>query len=394
MARHVRFGAWNFYPDTHVLERGENTIVLEPRVARLLEYFLANPGDVLSHDQLVAFVWDDRVVSDDAIRRAVSALRHALAADGTDKLITTVPKKGYLANLPPAAAVPPPLPASHRWLALSRPVLALPVLLLVLTLGAAGWWLQESDPPDPEPAALPHTLAVLPFIDLSESAGNAYLGDGVAEELLALLSRFGTFWIPARSSAFQFRGQQYSPQEVGKALGVRYLVEGSVRREAEQVRINVRLIDAANGFQLWAGNYNRTLSGLFTLQEDIAAEVARALQVVLVRPDSRDTATKLEEAGSAGTEAYLEYLRARQLLASFATADLEAAITHLHNAIALAPEFAPAYTQLAEAMMIRANDLDAEQRGLAHDTARPLIEKAAGPRAWRDLCGQVTAALR
>lgn len=399
MARLLRFGDWYFSPDTGVLERDGGSFTLEPRVARLLEYFLDNPDEVLGHDQLIAVVWEGRVVSDDAIRRAVSGLRRALAQDGSNKLITTVHKRGYLAKLPPAelvavdtmkssaipvpvdaggppavAAAPdrraPPGVASRRW------PLLLVALAVVIMLASARAWLQRPTPDavvaDDGP---PYTLAVLPFADLSESGDHAYLADGLAEELLGLLGRFSVLRVPARSSSFQFRDRMTSPREVGAALGVRYLVEGSVRRDGEQVRINVRLLEADTGFALWSESYSRGLAGLFALQADIATQVARALQVVLVEP-ARSTARALEDAGAAGGEAYLEYLQARQLMGSWGTADLETAIAHLQNAIALAPDFAPAYTRLAEAMLMEANNRGNNERMEVQDTVLALIEKS------------------
>ncbi|MFO7553289.1 MAG: winged helix-turn-helix domain-containing protein [Haliea sp.] len=381
MTRQLRFGAWMYCPDTRVLERDGGPVTLEPRVASLLEYFLANHGELLSRDQLVAEVWEGRVVSDDAIRRAVSALRHILAADGSDVLITTVHKKGYLANLPvplpvaveavPAAALRPNPGFPRRSLAL------LAVVLLFTTLGAV--WLLLHPPAPSAPVAdvegPPYTLAVLPFVDLSKNADNGFLADGLAEELLGLLGRFEAFRVPARSSSFQFRDQVISPREVGAALGVRYLVEGSVRRDADHVSVDVRLLEAATGFQLWSENYSRNLAGLFALQSDIATQVARALQVALIEP-ARPAARALENAGPAGAEAYLEYLRARQLMTSWATADLEKASSHLHNTIALAPDFAPAYTALGETMLMQANDKGAVEVARVRETINTLVEKS------------------
>ncbi len=379
MTRQLSFGAWRFCPDSQILEREGESFHLEPRVASLLEYFLANPGEVLSHEQLVGVVWNDRVVSDDAIRRAVCSLRHALAADGTDQLITTVHKKGYLANLPPATVVParadsPPgaaarlgvdVRSSSSWL----------FLLLLLLLVAAWLWLPRPAPSSPVADGPPYALAVLPFIDLSEKADQAYLADGLAEELIGLLQRFTAFRVPAPSSSFQFRDRMASPLEVGDALGVDYLVEGSVRRDGDQVRIDVHLVETDSGYQLWSASYNRSIAGLFALQADIATEVARALQVVLVTPD-RPAARALEGAGAPGAKAYLEYLEARQLMASWATPDLEKAIVHLQNAISLAPDFAPAYTRLAEAMLMNANNQGVAEFFGVRETALTLIEKS------------------
>lgn len=384
MARRVRFGAWSFYPDTRVLERHNESTVLEPRVAALLEYFLANPGELLSLDQLVKAVWQGRVVSDDAIRRAVSELRRALAADGTGKLITTVHKKGYVAALPVAL---PPVPGPGQALAAPRPNsgargrslqrLLLAALVLLFSIAVSRAWMKSPAFRGAEPAAEApvYALAVLPFADLSEDADITYLADGLAEELLSLLGRFSTFRVPARSSSFQFRDMVTSPREVAEALGVQYLVEGSVRRDADQVRVHVRLVEAENGFQLWSESYGRSLSGLLALQADIATEVARALQVVLVEPE-QPAMRALEDAGPSGGEAYLEYLRARQLMASWATRDLEAAIAHLQNTISLAPDFAPAYTRLAEAMLMEANNRGDNGWIQVRGTVLALIEKS------------------
>lgn len=141
MSQQVRFGDWRFYPDSYVLERGGEPVVLEPRVARLLEHFLANPGELLTHQQLVVAVWDGRVVSVDAIRRAVSSLRHVLAADGSDRYITTVLKKGYIAQFPPPTIIATEPPAGWRPLLPVPPALVIGLTLLALALLALGvWW--------------------------------------------------------------------------------------------------------------------------------------------------------------------------------------------------------------------------------------------------------------
>ena len=101
MTRQMRFGDWSFQPDTYTLTIGQSHKPLEPRIARLLEYFLAHPDEVLSHDQLVNAVWDGRVISDEAVRRGISTLRQALAEDGSNGYIKTIHKKGYLADFPP-----------------------------------------------------------------------------------------------------------------------------------------------------------------------------------------------------------------------------------------------------------------------------------------------------
>ncbi|HQY70245.1 MAG TPA: winged helix-turn-helix domain-containing protein, partial [Pseudomonadales bacterium] len=193
MTRQIRFGGWCFDPDTHLLTMGEERRMLEPRVSRLLEFLLAHPGETLSHDQLVDAVWDGRVVSDEAVRRAVSTLRHALAPDGSDHCIRTVHKKGYVALFDASqaqAATPraqrgasspqryvPPLWQRIAW------ALSLVFLASALTLTLLAYRRTSEPPPQSQAAAVAPTLAVLPFINLSAEADTDFLADGVSEEL-------------------------------------------------------------------------------------------------------------------------------------------------------------------------------------------------------------------
>jgi adenylate cyclase len=296
MTRQIRFGGWCFDPDTHLLAMGGERHVLEPRVARLLEYLLLHPCETLSHDQLVEAVWDGRVVSDEAVRRAVSTLRHALAADGSDRCIRTVHKKGYVAlfdDPEPEAAAPaahstPEAPQGYQPPPWQRIAWALSVVCLVSALALTLPEHRRDSTPLPEPhtAATPAapTLAVLPFLDLGSEPGNDYLSHGLSEELLNTLARHQGLDVTARASAFRFRDSQLDARELGRRLGVRYLLQGSVRAVAGQVRIEARLSDAASGRKLWSGSYERTLTELFAVQEEIATEVAQALELAPVAP--------------------------------------------------------------------------------------------------------------
>lgn len=405
MIRQICFGEWRFSPEMHVLTRGSTTVTLEPLVARLLEFFLEHPDELISHDRLVQEVWRGRIVSDEAVRRGVSSLRHALARAGGEPFIRTVHKRGYIANVPPltqrdggvnghepvssspataTAADPATIESSTTSAGRDRRppgratrVGHLPwflVLAAVLTLAAVtGLWRYRESAEAPAVTAdtvAPRTIAVLPFVDLSDEPGREYFSDGVAEELRRLLARFSEFRVTARTSSSKFSGGNQDIREIGKQLGVRYLVEGSVRRDGDEIRIAATLIDAGTGFQLWADSYDSKLADLFDAQADIAGQVARALQIVLVSRDGRGRLAPKP----ASSEAYLEYLQGQRLTESWATDDLDAAIGHFQNAIDLDPEFAIAYARLAEAMLLRAN-LTLEWQSAA-GAALPLIEKA------------------
>ena len=366
MTRQIRFGGWCFDPDIHLLAMGGERHVLEPRVSRLLEYLLEHPGETLSHDQLVDAVWDGRVVSDEAVRRAVSTLRHTLAVDGSDHCIHTVHKKGYVAlfdppeaELLPAERAPAQTPAEHHTPTLwQRCAWALSVAMLVgavaLTLLAGR---RDTDAPaaTPQPvfAAPSPTLAVLPFVNLGADRDSDILAEGIAGELRDTLARREGLQVTARASAFRPGHAQADVREVARQLRVRYILQGSVIKVADRVRIDTRLTDATNGQQIWSGTHERTLAELFAVQQEIAANVERALAV------AQDAARNVPPSpGTASVEAHMELLQARKLLCTWAVADAEEAIEHLQRAITLDANYAPAYAQLAGAIIVRAVDTE------------------------------------
>jgi TolB-like protein/DNA-binding winged helix-turn-helix (wHTH) protein len=345
MTQPLRFGAWNFDPDALVVSDGTTRVELEPRVGRLLEVFLAHPGEVLSHDALVHAVWDGRVVSDEAIRRAVSGLRHAIPAPGPTGYIRTVHKKGYVGCFPSprnendgatgsandaeafAAQLASPAPRRSPSRAMGAGVAALFVVLAALAL--VSWWRPPAVVP-PSGAGLPHSLAVLPFANLSDTPGMDYFSDGMADELLGLMARNPAFRVTGRTSSFRFRDGAHDASAIGRALGVDHLIEGSVRLDDRRVRISAALVDAGTGFQRWSDTYDVGLDDVFAVQVDIAAKVARALQVVIVRAD--------EPSPAIDAEAHLEYLKGRQRMASWVVADVRAARRHFERAGAVAPK--------------------------------------------------------
>ncbi|MBK7521979.1 MAG: winged helix-turn-helix domain-containing protein [Gammaproteobacteria bacterium] len=397
MTRQIRFGDWCFQPDTHMLAIGELQNVLEPKVARLLEYFLAHPDEVLSHDQLVNAVWDGRVISDEAVRRGISSLRHALAADGSNGYIKTIHKKGYLADFPPPLAESPdlalspqnpdlliapaqsPIPpsvgsASRAGWRLLRPGFGFLALVVLLALGV--YFLHQALREVPPPASsrvaasAPVTIAVLSFLNLSEDAGSGYFSDGLAEELLGLLAQVDAFQVTARSSSFQFKANQEDVRAVGRRLGVRYVLEGSVRKASDKVRIGVQLTDAQSGYNVWSETYERRLGDTFAVQQEIARNVVRKLQVAIVSTGD----PLFNESSTASIEAHDEYLQARNLLATWVVSDADAAADHLQRAIALDPDYAAAYALLADAILIRASANNSVAN--AREVVAPLVRKA------------------
>jgi TolB-like protein len=193
------------------------------------------------------------------------------------------------------------------------------------------------------PASRP-SIAVLPFSDLSPGRDQEYFCDGLAEEVIAALARVRGLQVASRTSCFQFRASGLDVRAIAERLGVGTVLEGSVRRADDRLRVNVRLVDARDGYQLWSERFDRRLQDVFAIQEEIADQVARALRAVLTEAD-RDA---LQQRRSASLPAWELYLKARQTLSELRTGQLRRTVPLLERAIELDPGFALAHAALAE----------------------------------------------
>jgi TolB-like protein len=227
-------------------------------------------------------------------------------------------------------------PRAKRWTA---GVLALVGTLLLL---GAGWWALEAA----GSGGAYGSIAVLPFVNMSGDADNEYFSDGLAEELLNALSGIEELKVAARTSAFAFKGRNADVREIGSALDVETVLEGSVRRSGDRVRISAQLIDASDGYHIWSREYDRRLDDIFAVQDEIAGAIAEALAVSLGVEDARD----LYLGGTEDVEAYEHYLRGRQRWATRRVSDLHLAVSDFEAAIARDSAFALAWSGLADAI--------------------------------------------
>jgi TolB-like protein len=194
-------------------------------------------------------------------------------------------------------------------------------------------------PPQTQSAAI--SIAVLPLVNLSDDRAQEFFSDGMTEEITSALAKLRGLRVVGRTSAFQFKGQNQDLRAIGQALSAGYLIEGSVRKAGDQVRITAQLIKADDGTQVWTENYNRQLTDIFALQEEIAQAIARALRVPLgLAQGERLVSDRTDD-----LESYQQYLRARALVRARALAD---AASVLESVVARDPEFAPAWALLAQ----------------------------------------------
>ena len=274
----LRIGDWFVNPLSGEIARGEERVRLEARTMRLLLRLAATPGEVVSIDALLDQVWSGVVVTPDSVYQAVAALRRLLGDDARQPAyIVTVPRLGYrlvapVESLADVPAAPRPARASSRTYVL----LALGILLVV---GSLTYYLVAERNAASQAAAAASTkaIAVLPFLDLTDSMNEEPFADGMTEELIHRLSKVKGLRVPAPTASFYFKGKQLPVAEIARSLHVSYVLDGSVRKSGETLRVAARLVRADDGYVVWSENYDRPLTDKLMVQDDIASEVTSAL---------------------------------------------------------------------------------------------------------------------
>jgi adenylate cyclase len=282
-------------------------------------------------------------------------------------------------NLPTSNA-----PANPSW----RSAGAMWVVIGALVVALVSWgtrelWLSShgatrtSGTAESSSSAADKSVAVLPFTDLSEKHDQEYFSDGLAEQLIDTLTKVPNLHVPARTSSFSFKGKAATVGEIGRALGVSHILEGSVRKSGSRLRITAQLVRADNGFHLWSQTYDRDASDIFAVQDDIARAVSEQLKSTLL---GNGTSTSQP---STSPEAYTLYLQARHLAGNDTRRGLDQALVLYHQALELDPKYAPAWSALADAYARRvaqgfdsvsenhAQLITAAQRAIALDPALP-----------------------
>jgi len=207
----------------------------------------------------------------------------------------------------------------------------------------------EASSADAPVQAAAKSIAVLPFVNISGDTANEYFADGLSEELLNLLAKIPDLRVAARTSAFKFKGEKIDVQEVAQKLNVAHILEGSVRKSGNKVRITAQLIKAADGYHLWSETYDRTLDDIFVVQDDIAGEVVKALKLTLLG------STSVTRSRPVDPEAYNLALQGRFFLDRRGREDLERAVEYFRRSRERDPDYAPAWAGLSEAYSLQAN---------------------------------------
>jgi TolB-like protein len=236
--------------------------------------------------------------------------------------------------------------APHTGRKLNGMIIGLLVFIIVLMAVERLFFADRTGDPQPQQAAVlqtaPQSVAVLPFVNMSADADNEYFSDGVAEEILNVLARIPELKVSARTSAFSYKGSDATIAQISRELGVSHVLEGSVRKSGNAVRVTAQLIEAGSGFHLWSDTYDRELTNIFAIQDDIAQSIAQALKVRLLPAVDQPNLT-----GTTNLEAYELYLQGVNLWHLRTGESLEQALTLFQQAIQLDPTFARAHAYLA-----------------------------------------------
>ena len=321
-------------PGTRRVLRDGQPIDLPKLSFDLLLALVRAAPNVVEVDELMETVWGDVVVNDETLTQRVKMLRDALDADGDKQsYVETVRGVGY--RLRPTAVElgdPSPMSSANRLAG---------VAILVVAALAVAFYVHRSVPVA-TPAA--GSVAVLPFVALTAGADDGYFADGLTEEILNSLAHLPELSVTARTSSFYFKGKDLPVPDIAKTLGVAHVVEGSIRRYGEQLRVTAQLIRAEDGFHVWSESFDRTLDDVFAVQIDIAEKVATALDVVL----DDDSRQQMNIYGLRDPEAFIAFQKGREFFAeAHATAmirpGLLTANEYFDQVLALAPEFADAY---------------------------------------------------
>lgn len=341
MATTHKFGPFGLDTDAGILFHGPEPTMLGRRAVALLRLLLERAGAPVSKDALIEAAWPGLAIEDSNLTVQIAALRRVFEeAAGGGSWIETLPRRGYRYVGPVVATGDPPAEATAR----TPPALALP------------------DKP---------SVAVLPFSNLSGDPEQEYFADGMVDDIVTGLSRIKWLFVIARNSSFTYKGRPVDVKQVGRDLGVRYVLEGSVRKAADRVRVTGQLIDAATGAHVWAERYDRKFDDIFALQDEIALSVVGAIEPSLRRAEVE----RVKRMRPDSLDAYDLVLRTQPDVYSGMPERVTKALVLLQRALTLDPTYALAHAFAAmchHCLFLRAG-LHEESRAASIRHARAAI---------------------
>ena len=348
-ARRVQFVFSNHVLDTdrRELSCGRSGVPVEPQVFDLLVYLLENRDRVVSKDDMIDNIWGGRIVADSTLTSRINAARKAIGDTGADqKLIRTIPRKGF------------------RFVGTVLTQLGRPDNEDSVAASADHVGPPRSELPQPDRPA----IAVLPFTNMSGDREQEYFSDGISEDIITALSKLRWFFVIARNSTFVYKGRSVHISQIARELGVRYVVEGSVRKSGEQVRISAQLNDVSTGSHIWAERYDRNLADVFAVQDEITESIVSAIEPQLYAAEN----FRAQRKPPGSLDAWDLVMRALSHFWRVTRQDNVVAQALLEKAIAIDPHYGQALGVLATSHIFGAHMGWADMRA-----AVPIAEREA-----------------
>jgi len=349
----LKVGSWIVDPSLNSMSCEGRAVRLEPKVMGVLMCLAQHPGETLSKEQLFQAVWPNIIVTEDVLKRCIAELRRAFDDDARNPhIIETIAKRGYRLLAPVSA-------------------------------------LAAATAPAPPESAVTDSIVVLPFANMSADPENEYFADGITEEIIDALAQIQGLHVVARSSAFSFKGKYIDLRIVGEQLKVRTVLEGSVRRTDNRLRITAQLVSTADGYHLWSERYEPEMKDVFAIQEEIAQAIAQRLKIAFPWHGK-----PLVKTGTPNLEAYQSYVKGRALIYKGGSA-IRRAVACCRLAVELDPNYALAWAALADCYTVLCyysladprdfmpKAVDAARRAVALD---PSLAEAHSALAHTSLC--------
>jgi TolB-like protein/DNA-binding winged helix-turn-helix (wHTH) protein/tetratricopeptide (TPR) repeat protein len=360
----------------HSLRAVDREVALRRKSFELLRYLVENPDRLVTKEELLKAIWPDAVVSDESLTQCLREVRQAIG-DSKQTIIATVPRCGYRFAAPVlrvaanAVAVPPssvdPSPLVGGAIAYGKA--GSPPFPLGGESGGSEAPVAAAPIQQPGPAlSLPDrpSIAVLPFTDLTGDPEQDYFADGIVEEIITALSRLRWLFVISHNSSFTYKGRSVDVRQVGRELGVRYVLEGSVRKALNHVRITGQLIDASTGAHIWADRFDGAMEDIFDLQDQVTASVVGAIVPEMEQAEIERASRKPTE----NLDAYDYYLRGMAKVYQATRHANGDALRLFYKAIELDPNFAPAHGMAAWCYTSR------KMNGWMADRAKEIAETA------------------
>ena len=343
-----RLGSYVFTLQTNELKDSDGDVVhVRSQSTDVLRHLAERHGELVSKTELIEKVWPDTFVTDDSLVQCIADIRRALN-DHDHRIIQTSPKRGYRLQAVPIVRHEEPVDSSRaQRLGSAWPLVLISIAIVIGVALLARTGAPEFEPVDPGTLSLPlpekPSIAVLAFTDQSQGADQGYLSDAISEELITRLSRFPDFFVIARNSSFHYREKPADLRLVARELGVRYVLDGTQQKAGERLRINARLIDATAGNTIWVGTYERDLSDIFALQNEITRAIAASLEENINQAEF----SRLSRQPTESLAAYDLVTKSRAERLKFTADGHEAARRLSEQALELDPGYSEAYFSLA-----------------------------------------------